>query len=422
MPTRRNFIDIDSDIRIRLEQNTPITNFSPIGTATNISHLISTETERCYDEIEYIYSIYDPTRNFGKELDNIGFMFGTGRKGSLTAIDNTYTNFYFYIDPRTNVSIGSLIQRLYPITTHYNIRKKLFDEGYIDSVEAPTRLLIPASTTVANNDTSILYTTVGDAFIENASNETYVPVIANVEGSTQNIQANVLIKHNLNENSLLKDLSKYILCSNRYPITTGYDGQPDEEYRYNLTLGRINYGSNEIAVRQAVLGVPGVRDIRFERGRFGNGTFNVIVEGISPIISEGLLNMIKEKLHTLSPGSETVFVNRPDYLGVELKLDIITSLTSNLNTLKESVRNDIIEYINDLPIGGTIVWNKLIDVIMDREGVKDFILNYYKLGEYDVFNKINKKQIVLRTVNQRSDYNQKFYSDAGLVSLCCVQS
>ena len=78
--------------------------------------------------------------------------------------------------------------------------------------------------------------------------------------------------------------------------------------------------------------------------------YNLIIEGISPIVSEGLLAIIRERLSTLSPSSETVFVHRPEYLGIELKLDIITSLTSDLNSLKESVRTDLIEHINNIPI------------------------------------------------------------------------
>jgi len=422
MPKRRNFIDIETDARIRLENNTPITNFSPVSTVNNLNHIFSTEAEKVYDEVEYVYSIYDPTRNFGRELDNIGFMFGTSRKSSVTAIDGSYTNFYFYLDPRTNVSIGDLIDRLYPIATHYNIRKKLFDDGYTDSTDTPTKMLIPAGTVISNVDSTIIYSTVNNVYIQNENNQAYTPVVASIEGSAQNIQSNVLVKHNLNQISTLKDLSKYILCSNRYPITNGNDGQSDDEYRYNLTLGRINYGSNEVAIRQTALSIPGVRDVKFERARFGNGTYNLIIEGISPIVSEGLLAIIRERLSTLSPSSETVFVHRPEYLGIELKLDIITSLTSDLNSLKESVRTDLIEHINNIPIGGTLIWNKLVDIIMERQGVEDFILNYFKMGEYDVFNKINKKQVVLRPVNQRAYYNEDFYTDSGLVSICCVQA
>ncbi len=422
MPTRRNFIDIQSDARVRLEDNTPVTNFSSIGTISNLVDIQAVETEKLYEEIETVHSIFDPTTTFGRKLDTIGFMFGTSRKSSMTALDNSYTNFRFYLDPRLNVSIGDLIQRLYPISTHYNMRSRLLADGFIDSIETPTYLRIPSGTTIANVDASITYSTTEAVNLTNTTNEVYVPVIGTTEGRSQNIESNVLIKHNLNENITIKDLAKYILCTNRYPITNGYDGDPDSMYRYNLTLGRVNYGTNEVAVRQAVLGIPGVRNILFERGRYGNGTYNVIIEGISPIVSEGLIDIVKERLLLLAPGSESAFVTRPDYLGVELKIDLLTSLTANLTTLQEAVRNDIISYINDIPIGGTIIWNEIISIIMERDGVDDFILNYFKIGEYNVFSKINTKQIVLRTVNQRSKYNEKFYTDSGLIGLCCVQS
>jgi uncharacterized phage protein gp47/JayE len=295
------------------------------------------------------------------------------------------------------------------------------DQGFIDDAGAPTQLLIPAGTLVVNNTSSIKYTTVDNVYLSNTSNEVYVPVVATTEGAGANVQSNVLIKHNLNQYDVIRDLTKYILCSNRYPITTGKAAAGDEEYRYNLSLGRINFGINEVAVRQAALSVPGVRNVLFERGRYGNGTFNIIVEGISPIVSEGLMDVIRQRIISQTTGSDAVYVQRPDYLGIELNFEIVAETGTDLVSLRESTRADIIQYINDIPIGGTIIWNRIISIIMDRNGSMDFILSYFKLGEYDVFSKFNKNQIILRPINQRANVIEKFYTDAGLVSVCCRQ-
>lgn len=421
MPIRRNYVNVKSDGKYRLENNTPISTFDNTGTANGLLDMISRETEKTYDEVEYLHSIMDPTKTVGRELDNLGFIFGNSRSNTVTAADFTTTNFYFYLDPRTGLSIGTLLLKLYPTSTHYNVRKRMEDQGFIDSANNPTQLSIPAGTLIANSDSSITYVTVDNVSLTNSSNEVYSPVVATVEGAGANVESNVLVKHNINQYDVLRDLSKYILCSNRYPISNGKAAASDNEYRYNLTLERINYGLNEVSVRQSALSVPGVRNIQFERGRYGNGTFNVIVEGTSPIVSEGLLDVVKQRLATQVTNSDNVYVQRPEYLGIELNFEIIAETGSDLNSIREQARNDVISYINDLDVGGTIVWNEIISIIMGIDGVQDFILSYFKLGEYDVFNKINKNQIILKASNQRANTIEKFYTDAGLVSVCCRQ-
>ena len=90
MPKRRNYIEIKNDARIRLENGTPVTNFGPMSTITHLTDMIGLETEKLYDEVEYLYSIMDPTNNHGRELDNLGFIFRTSRKSSATAADYSY--------------------------------------------------------------------------------------------------------------------------------------------------------------------------------------------------------------------------------------------------------------------------------------------------------------------------------------------
>jgi len=416
MATRRNFIDVQNDAKYRLENFTPVTSFENLSTSMTLINILSNETEKLYDEAEYLFSINDITRAYGRDLDNIGRIIGSERGDATTSNDMTYTNFYFYLDTRLGIDIGTLIDRVYPTSTHYNIRQRLEDQGYIDNKDVPTQLKLPRGMYVSSDDRRILYTTVEDAYLTNDSNEVYVPVIATATGSGQNVGANVIIKHSLNEVNIIKDLSKYILCTNRFPITNGSNTVSDDDYRYNMSISRINLGANEVAIRQAALSVPGVRNVLFERARFGNGTFNLIVEGVSPLVSEGLVTTVKERVQSIV-GGDSVYVHRPEYIGVELNLDLITEVGTDTDLLRETVRNDIISYINDTTIGGRLIWNQLVDIII-REGVIDFVLSYYKFGEYDIFNKINLNQIVLRPSNQGANYNEKFYIDAGLCSIC----
>lgn len=416
MPTRRNFLDIQHDAKYRLENHTPITSFNNLGTAFNLINVLGNEVEKIYDEAEYLFTINDITKAYGRDLDNLGRIIGAERSDATTANDQTYSNFYFYIDTRLGIDIGTLIDRVYPIATHFNIRQRLQDQGYIDDATVPTQLKLPEGLYVSSEDRRILYITEEPTYITNTISEAYVPIISSVVGVGANIGANVLVKHALNEVNIIKELSKYILCTNRYPISNGYNGTNDDEFRYNLSLNRVNRGANEAAIRQVALSVPGVRNVLFERARFGNGTFNLIIEGTSPLISEGLINAVRERVQSIT-GGDAVYVHRPEYIGVELNIDIISDLGIEIDTIRENIRQDIISYINDIPIGGRIIWNRIVDIII-RDGVQDFTTSYYKMGEYDIFSKINLNQMVLRESNQGSKYNEKFYTDPGLISLC----
>ena len=419
MPSRRNLVDIESDARIRLENNTPVTNFTPTGTVANLVNMMAAEGERIYDELEYLHAIHDPTRTFGVELDNIGFIVGRVRGGATTATDLTNTNVYFFLDPRVGLGIGSLITKLYPTNTHFARKRVLQEQGYIDDAANPTRLIIPVGTLITNSDTTITYQTLEDVEITNDNSEAYVPVISSSSGPEFNVEANTLVRHSLNNISALKDLSKYILCSNRYPINNGSSTELDEEYRYRVSLASQSIQGNEVSIRETTLNIPGVRDITYQRGRYGNGTVNIVVEGISPIVSEGLLEIVRQQVALTATGGERIFVTRPDYRGVELNFELIVDAGANRDIIREEVRSNIISFINDIPVGGRIIWNQLEALIVTRPGVEDFILNYFKIGDYDIFSKTNKNQVVLRPRNQRTRTEEKFYTDAGLVSICC---
>lgn len=421
MPIRRNYTDIRNNAKTRIQNNTPITDFTQTGVVSNLIDVVAVEGETIYDQIEYLHRIMDPTRNTGVDLDNLGFIFGRDRSSASTAMDLSTTNFYFFIDPAIAKNIIDLLDELYPLERRYNARAIMFEEGYIDNIENPTKFTIPRGIIISTKTNAIRYRTLDDIELTESNSEVYCPVTALAEGAGSNVQANTLVKHSLNQYLSIKDLSRYIMCSNRYPITSGKSSENDDDYRYNLSLSRINYGINEVSVRQTALAVPGVRNILFQRGRYGNGTFNLVVEGTSPIVSEGLLEVVRDRVSDIIANSDEVYVTRPEYLGVEIMFDLSVGIEFNIDTLREQVRDNVITYINNIPIGGTLVWNELVGIVMNNDGVEDFILNYFKIGEYDVFNKLNKNQIVLRPSNQNANELQKFYTDTGLCSMCVTQ-
>lgn len=417
MAIRRNYLQVISDARTRLEQNSPVNNFNSQGISKALVDILGIEMEKFYDNLEYVYKSTDPTKSTGSDLDKIGFLVGEDRANAITASDYSNTNFYFYIDPRINMSLASMIKRSYT----YEERNILVSKGFLinDSNGEPQNLIIPKDTIIQSYDGNISYTTVTSTSLSN--DDAYVGVIATNNGPAYNVQANALIAHTLQQIPELRKISQYIKCSNRFPIQNGKYSLTDEEFRYKIATSRSAIKANELSIRRAALSVPGVRDILFEKNKFGAGTVSITVDGVSPILSQGLMDAVKERIQQEQAYGDTIYVDHPIYKGVELDIGIVTKIDTNDDlTIRQLVKNAIIQYINDLPIGGEIIWNRIIEIILSIDGVEDFIPNIFKSGDYDGFNKINRDQVILRFQNQRASYIEKWYCDLGLISVCIV--
>lgn len=417
MPVRRNYSDIVKDGKARLQNYTTLNNFNSTGTIKGLLDIIGLEGEKLYDSLEYLFRSNDPTRATGGDLDKWGFLNGEGRESAITATDATTTNFYFYIDPRINLTPKALINN------YFNSEEIIVLEnaGYVTTVNGQvSTLIIPAGHIVNSYNGNIAYRTTQDAVFSATQSEAYVGIIATGAGNDFNVETNVLIQHSLNNILELRKLARFIKCTNRFPIQNGRYSLTDSELRYKISTSKAAIITNELAVRRAALSVPGVRDILFEKGKYGNGTVNIIVDGVSPLLSEGLTNAVKQKIQSQVSYGDLIFVNAPEYKGVELNfnLRIVPGSTDSLS-IKEQARNTIIQYINNLSIGGEIIWNQLVSTVLDIPNIEDLTVNYFKIGDYDPINKINRKQIVLRTINQKVKYNQKLYCDSGLIT-CCI--
>ena len=148
-----------------------------------------------------------------------------------------------------------------------------------------------------------------------------------------------------------------------------------------------------------------IRDIE---DRFVEGGLNNIKKNLSRAVSKekmtqeqmdailgniygttDLKEAVKQRIQNELSYGDTVFVDSPEYLGIELSFYITTVRgAENIDSIRDEVKDVIIQYINDLPIGGEIIWNRIVNIALEVEGVEDFIPNIFKFGEYDSFNKI----------------------------------
>lgn len=418
MATRRNYLEVYQDGKTRLQNSSPINNFNTTGVTKGFLDILAVEMEKLYDNQEFLHGAFDPSRAIGASLDKIAFLVGKNRSISLAASDYSDTNFYFYLDSRLNWTVRDLFNRNYS----QDEVDQLEQEGIIVVTNGTIiSFKIPAGTIIANANQSITYTTINDLNVQ-SQDPTYVGVVATSVGPSSNVESNVLISHGIHNTPQLRKIANFIRCSNRYPIQNGRYSLGDDQLRYLISTANNAKPTNELNIRTAALSIPGTRDVMFERNKYGNGTVSLVIDGISPLLSQGLLDAIRERTQQQASFGDTIFTSAPEYVGIELNFNIVVEPTiSDTLSLRNSARNSIINYVNDLPIGGEIVWNQLITEVFKVTGIKDFVPNYFKLGEYDSFNKINKNQQVLRFTNQKANMSEKFYCDSSLCTACIAQ-
>jgi len=74
-----------------------------------------------------------------------------------------------------------------------------------------------------------------------------------------------------------------LLVTNSFGLVGGRETETDDDYRFRLNLKiQSSAGANEAALRFALLQIPGIQDLVFERQA---GAFIVYVYGISPDVS-----------------------------------------------------------------------------------------------------------------------------------------
>ena len=417
MRVTRTYPNIRQEGQDLITRNTPVTDISASSISGAMIDMVASEISAVHQELNNLDDKLDVTSASGQNLESIGYLVGVTKGQSTVAMDLSKSNFHFYVDKRINKNFIQLFEEVYPRNTHMLIRKELKDKGYIDNEINVNKITLPSGIILTNSYGSAEYRTTEPVEITSTTNEAYVPVVSNVSGSYANIESNVLTRHSLISDELIKAMARYIFCTNTYPISNGRFSMTDEEYRYAISLKTVNYINNEPAVRQAALSVPGVRNVTFERGKYGYGTFGLMVEGVSPIVSKALQEVVEQSVQAVA-GGDKVFVTVPKYVGVSIKLDVICKLGFDNNEIVNSIKENITSYIVNLPIGETIIWNQIENIVMSQEGVYDFKIVYFKIGDYDEVDKKIINTMIVRTVNQRSNYNEKFYTDLNLITVC----
>lgn len=401
----------------RLVSETNIKNPSPGSTVRTILEIISEAMGRQYSDLSFNIAQSFVSKAVGANLDLIGAALGVTRGQSSVAIDNTYSNFRFRIDPATGLTTSELAARM---------NQWLTREGKTSTAVAidNSTFTIRSGTRVAT-DERVTYVTTEDAVFGNGDSVIYVPVVSLVSGSKANVGVGALRTHNivLNQEEFTP-VANVILCDNVAPISNGEDIESDADYRYRIVNGTLAAErANQTAVRLAALAVPGVIDVTMRNFSHGAGTFSLFVTTSDPIVSDGVVNAVRSVVQeTAAAYGNRCSVLRPVYRTVELTVSLQyrdNAKDSLKQELKREAKAALVSYINNIAMGSGLVVSRMTQIILSLSDViRDVSFSHMIIGEYNVTNKVAVRREPVYVTNQSLYWDEKFYTTTGMITVC----
>ncbi len=388
--------------RQRIVAESAITNVSPGSVARTLLQIYSDQIGELYTFIDERVTQTFVTTATGEFLDLLGELVGASR------VDSTFANgkVRFFIDPDLDLIFSDLLALL-------NDR----DGGQ------RTEITIPANITVRAGDQS--YVTTEAVTLTANIQEIEVEVVSTLSGASSNVEQGAIDTIVFND-PLLSLLLGIVKVTNDTPVESGRDVQSDDDFRF-VIVNSFLFGAkaNETAIRLAVLSVPGVADISIENFAFGIGTFSVFITSTSPITTEGTLAAVQAAINEVqAKGIRGVAVS-PDLLGVQIRIALTflpTTTTADKATITKQVQGNVIDYINNLASGDSLIVNEIRQRVMETsEQLHDMIITNLIVGDFNITTGvIDNADTTLSIANQTSALREKFVTTRNLTEVCCA--
>lgn len=398
----RSASELFEEAKARLTGESAVTNVRP---GTIAKALLSAHSDQVGELYRYIdqrmLNAYVSTAT-GRFLDELGKLVGASRESSRFA----HGKVSFYLDPELDVTFQDVLDLVNNRTGG-----------------TATELVIPTNVVVkAGNRT---YVTNAAVTLTEDTTDVDVDVLATLAGNFGNVEAGGINEIEWPDPSL-SVLQGIIKVTNKEAIESGKDIQNDEDYRFYIANSYLSGAkANETAIRLACLSVPGVADVSIQNYAYGIGTFGIFVTGSSPIVTEGTLQAVQSAINvTQSKGARGVAVS-PDLIGVRVKTALTflpTTKATDKTTITKAAQNAVIDYINNLAAGDTMVINEIIQRVMDvSDFIHDSLITAIAIGNYDrSTGLISSVDDTIGVSNVTPGLREKLVTNSALIEVCYV--
>lgn len=333
----------------RLSQYTNITELSPGGKTRVLLDIVS--DEQGFQHQRFDENLAQPfiKKASSRFLDFIGDMMNLPRREATHAYASD-DNFNFYVSSGTFGDINSGSGISIPAGT------------IVSTVPNDSQVVTPGLTT----QPSIEYRTTAAATASASQSIIYVPIRAYIEGATSNVPRNVLRQHEITTYTGAANNS--LKCTNRYSVSNGEERESDDSYRYRLqNIFKAREFGTPIAIRLALLSLPGVADLKEVLCEQGPGTYSIYVQSLTPTPSLQLIRECAAVAYTVSSFGVRPFVLAPESLGLEMVCQVNWSTKATSEDITRGyieMRNALENKLNHTKIGAEVELAELSDVML----------------------------------------------------------
>ncbi len=197
--------------------------------------------------------------------------------------------------------------------------------------------------------------------------------------------------------------------NNKKPTNVGAEEESDEELRERAKATVLSAGKTTVnAIHNAVLSIPGVRSVNvYDMPNGIPGEIDIIIDGLDLSDEESAEYLqVQEVVRTHRPVGIQVNIKSVEL--VKADLEIYTKLYEKTRTDEElqdainTIENAVINYVNALKAGETVLKNRIIQAVVNVDDV-------YNIDDIIVTTKVFDEQLggMLDDTRHRVDPNTK---------------
>jgi len=294
----------------------------------------------------------------GNYLDLIGQSMNITRRGTEYAqVFETENNFCFYVDT-----------------------------GTFGNINSGNNILVPAGTIISTepdiNGEKTKFIITSDIILLASEQKHYFSAEATKEGEI------VLAPHTVIEHTVASyadAINNTLKVTNEKPIAAGQYIESDDEYRYRISNALLSFqAGNKQAILSSLTSVPGIADIKIINNEKGLGTANVYIMPQIPGPDESIVRIAKNVIEPIKTLGSDIGVYNPKFIGIELSCTLVFSENTPEHEkphIRKQVQENIIKYINNIPIGEPLIIAQLIKEILNTS---DYIIKLHN-NTFDSF-------------------------------------